>query len=257
MTDRAPSQQIADALRAEISAGRLSPGQRVPAVRDLAERYKVSRTTASRALMLLKGEGVIVTRHGSGSYVRESHPIRRLGPDRYARHRWQVTTVDTYAADMPSPDTEQRQGHQTQEVNLVPASDVVARVLDVPAGSDVYERARIVTRSGVPTHTMTSYYRPTDVAGTPIADPSPGIAGPRGGFAVFTDLGMEPHQITEELSARPPTSHEAEILEIGLAEPVVELHRTTRTKDGYVIEYAYGVHAASRFVWSYTFDIPD
>lgn len=256
MADRTPSQQIADALRAEISSGRLSPGQRVPAVRDLAERYEVTRSTASKAITLLKTEGLIVTRHGSGSYVRESHPVRRLGPDRYARHRWQVTTVDTYAAEQSPGGSEQRQGHQTQEVSLVPASEVVARNLDVPAGSDVYERARLVTRSGVPTHTMTSYYRPSDVEGTPLVDPSPGIAGPRGGLAVFSDLGMEPHQITEELSARPPTSDEAELLEIGLAEPVVELHRTTRTQDGYVIEYAYGVHAASRFVWSYTFEIP-
>jgi GntR family transcriptional regulator len=39
--------------------------------------------------------------------------------------------------------------------------------------------------------------------------------------------------------------------------PLLELRRTTRTADGRVVEYARGVHAASRFMWSYTFAIPD
>ncbi|WP_229699314.1 hypothetical protein [Nonomuraea glycinis] len=38
---------------------------------------------------------------------------------------------------------------------------------------------------------------------------------------------------------------------------MIELRRTTRTADGRVVEYARGVHAASRFMWSYTFVIPD
>jgi hypothetical protein len=33
---------------------------------------------------------------------------------------------------------------------------------------------------------------------------------------------------------------------------VVVLTRTTSTKDGRVVEYARGIHAASRFAWTYT-----
>ncbi len=35
------------------------------------------------------------------------------------------------------------------------------------------------------------------------------------------------------------------------------LHRLTRTKEGRVVEYAEGVHAVSRFAWTYSFDLPD
>jgi hypothetical protein len=35
------------------------------------------------------------------------------------------------------------------------------------------------------------------------------------------------------------------------------LHRRTMTSDGRVIEFARGVHAATRFAWSYTFTIPE
>jgi hypothetical protein len=37
----------------------------------------------------------------------------------------------------------------------------------------------------------------------------------------------------------------------------VELHRTTYTADGTVVEFAIGVHAATRFAWAYDFKVPD
>ncbi|MFD2490687.1 UTRA domain-containing protein [Amycolatopsis jiangsuensis] len=63
--------------------------------------------------------------------------------------------------------------------------------------------------------------------------------------------------MTETVSARMPTPEEAEELELPAGEPVMILHRTTRTADGQPVEFARGVHAASRFSWTYTFQIPD
>jgi len=37
----------------------------------------------------------------------------------------------------------------------------------------------------------------------------------------------------------------------------VVLKRETYTKNGEIVEFARGVHAASRFAWTYTFRIPD
>lgn len=252
-----PARQIAAALRADITEGRIPPGGRLPALRELMERYGVSRNTAAKAIDLLRNEGLVTTRYGSGAYVRETHPIRRLGPDRYARSRWQVTTVEAHCDPRPDSPAVQQQGGQTQEVNLVPADERTAAALGVTPGELVYERARVMTRDGQPTHTMTSYYRREDVEGTPIVDPRPGIAGRGGSFAVLTERGLPPDEITEDLFARMPTADEIALLGLPPGEPVVELHRVTRTAEGRVVEYARGVHAASRFVWSYTFKIPD
>ncbi|MER7370422.1 GntR family transcriptional regulator [Nonomuraea wenchangensis] len=257
MTDATPSRQIAESLRSEINSGQLPPGGRLPTVRDLAERFGVSRNTATKAIALLKTEGLITARTGSGAYVREPHPIRRLGPDRYARHRWQNTTVTAHADDRPSSEAIEQQGGQTQEVNLSEADQAVADALGIEVGAPVYERARVMTRDGIPTHTMTSYYRRDDVQDTPITDPRPGIAGQGGGFAVLASRGLDPHEITEDIAARMPTTEEALLLELPAGEPVVEVRRTTRTADGRPIEYARGIHAASRFVWSFTYPIPD
>lgn len=251
------SRRIADDLRSEIKSGQLPPGYKLPAVRVLAERYGVTQNPVLKALATLKAEGLIDAIHGSGVYVRQAHPVRRLGPDRYARHRWQETTVEAHVDDRSDSPVVLQRGGQTQDVALVEADERTATALGVATGDLVYERARVITRDESPTHTMTSYYRRADVEGTALTDPRPGIAGSAGGFQVLADRGLTPHEITEDLSARMPTADEALILELPAGEPVMELHRTTRTIDGRPIEYARGVHAASRFSWSYTFEIPD
>ena len=56
-------------LRAEILEGRLQPGARLPATRDLAIQYGVSRGTVVNAFEQLKAEGYLEGSVGSGTYV--------------------------------------------------------------------------------------------------------------------------------------------------------------------------------------------
>ncbi|MET7668998.1 winged helix-turn-helix domain-containing protein [Micromonospora luteifusca] len=64
------SQQIANKLRAAILTRRLAPGDKLPSQPDLAARYGVARETVKRALEALRSERLIVTRQGSGAFVR-------------------------------------------------------------------------------------------------------------------------------------------------------------------------------------------
>jgi DNA-binding transcriptional regulator YhcF (GntR family) len=64
------SQQIANKLRAAILTRRLEPGDKLPSQPDLATRYGVARETVKRALEILRTERLIVTRQGSGAFVR-------------------------------------------------------------------------------------------------------------------------------------------------------------------------------------------
>ena len=67
---RARYEQVAEKLRAAIVGGRLRPGARLPSERALAEEFGVSRATIVSAFHLLRGEGLIETRRGAGSWVR-------------------------------------------------------------------------------------------------------------------------------------------------------------------------------------------
>jgi GntR family transcriptional regulator/MocR family aminotransferase len=66
------------ALRADILAGRLPPGSRLPATRDLARQYGLSRGTVVSAFEELKSEGYLHGSTGSGTYVSSVLPEHLL-----------------------------------------------------------------------------------------------------------------------------------------------------------------------------------
>lgn len=63
--------QLADVLRKEINEGTRVPGQRIPTQEVLAAQYHVSRSTVIQAIDLLREEGLVRVRQGSGTFVRE------------------------------------------------------------------------------------------------------------------------------------------------------------------------------------------
>ena len=64
-------QAIASQLRADILAGRVAPGQRLPNEQALAERFGVNRHTLRQAVQALVREGHLNVRQGCGTFVRE------------------------------------------------------------------------------------------------------------------------------------------------------------------------------------------
>ena len=67
-----------DELRAAILGGRLRPGSRLPATRDLARAYHLSRATIVAAFEQLKSEGYVEGKVGSGTYVSQVLPEQLL-----------------------------------------------------------------------------------------------------------------------------------------------------------------------------------
>ena len=68
---RPPYQQVANALRAAILTRKFAPGDKLPSGPQLAETYGVARMTVQQAVRILRDEGLIVSRQGSGVFVRE------------------------------------------------------------------------------------------------------------------------------------------------------------------------------------------
>ena len=70
--------QIAEGLMAQIESGELSPGDQLPAERDLSHKLGVNRLTLRRALRVLESQGLIVRKHGIGTYIAEPKIERRM-----------------------------------------------------------------------------------------------------------------------------------------------------------------------------------
>lgn len=67
--DRPVYQQIMAAIRGAILTGELTPGSKVPSVRDLAAQAQVNPNTMQRALTELEREGLMVSGGTSGRTV--------------------------------------------------------------------------------------------------------------------------------------------------------------------------------------------
>ncbi len=67
-----------DELRSAILEGRIAPGARLPATRDLAREYKLSRATVVAAFEQLKSEGYVEGRVGAGTYISQVLPDHLL-----------------------------------------------------------------------------------------------------------------------------------------------------------------------------------
>lgn len=86
-------QRLAYGLRCAISSGLIADAAKLPPERDLARALAVSRSTVTTALDLLRDEGLIESRQGSGTVVRGPGQ-RAVGSARIAHHFGGTTGID-------------------------------------------------------------------------------------------------------------------------------------------------------------------
>lgn len=66
--------RVADAIEAQIRAGRLPAGARLPNERALAAEHGVAAMTARRAVRELRDRGLVTTLPNKGTYVTATPP---------------------------------------------------------------------------------------------------------------------------------------------------------------------------------------
>lgn len=64
--------QLDRAIRAGIATGALMPGMQLPTVRQLAVDLAVNANTVARVYVQLERDGILETRRGVGTFVREA-----------------------------------------------------------------------------------------------------------------------------------------------------------------------------------------
>ena len=70
--------QIANQVKHLVASERLVPGDEIPPIRVLAQQLLVNPNTVARAYLELERAGVVVKRHGSGTYISDAgSPLAR------------------------------------------------------------------------------------------------------------------------------------------------------------------------------------
>jgi DNA-binding transcriptional MocR family regulator len=72
--ERSLTQQIVSAIQGAIESGELSPGEKLPPTRDLAETADINHLTAVRAYRRLREMGLVSSQVGRGTFVRDTAP---------------------------------------------------------------------------------------------------------------------------------------------------------------------------------------
>lgn len=76
--------ELAARISEEITTGRLQPSTRLPTEQEMMADFGVSRTVVREAIAMLRAEGLVETRQGSGAFVAPDMSRRsfRIDPDR-------------------------------------------------------------------------------------------------------------------------------------------------------------------------------
>jgi DNA-binding transcriptional MocR family regulator len=130
--------QLVDQLAAEIRAGRLQPGTRLPTHRRLAESHGLALVTASRVYAELEAMGLVSGEVGRGTFVRETVRPRGLGIDQQAVAAGLVDLNFNYPS-LPGQ-AELLRGALRQ---LAAGGELEAMLRYAPHGGRMHERARV------------------------------------------------------------------------------------------------------------------
>lgn len=221
-------QVIANDLRQAIYQGQFPPQAQLPQQTELMERYAVSKETVTKAFRELAAEGLVEALHRRGWHVRQ-HPERLQITRERTVHRDEIGYFFDLAA----------QGWRAlaaPEIGRVPAPWDIARLLDVPVGSEVLIRARIMgdpeTREA---HQLAASFLPLDLVDElPVLEAAD--TGPGGIYDRLEDAGHGPLVWFERISARAATAREVELLRLPPGVPVQRILRTSTSPAGKVCE---------------------
>ena len=76
--------QLVSLIKNDIIKGALSPGEKLPSIRDLAITYKVNPNTVSKALSELENISLIYTERTNGKYVSSDISLINKYKEEYA-----------------------------------------------------------------------------------------------------------------------------------------------------------------------------
>lgn len=215
--------RIADALRQEIVDGELESGDRLPAERELVERFDVARMTVRHALGLLQAEGLIERRRGryGGTFVNSTPPVIEL------------SRIDGILPQL-------REKHQAIDSEVLvaepaTASPAVAEALAIEPGASVFNISRLRSIDGVPLLLENSYFPADELPDILEADLTQSM------YELLDQYGRRPVWKEEDVFPGRATTEEKEILGVPHNRPLLRIQRRARDTSGTVVEYSEDV----------------
>ncbi|MFB9994607.1 GntR family transcriptional regulator [Deinococcus oregonensis] len=245
--------QVAQGLEQGIGAGAISRGSALPAERELAHTLGVSRVTVRQALAVLAQRGLLVRRHGSGTFVSSAD---------------QPGLPDHTAQPEAAPqDTRPASGHlDSRPLGLLTGfSDDIrsrglipgARVLRFERGYPTPQEAMTLALS--PTEGVIRLRRLRTASGEPLAIEDSTLPAALAGdltldavtdaslYALLAARGLRPHRAIRHLRAVNAGAELAALLDIAPGAALIATERVSWTAEGRPIEHARAHYRGDRY----------
>ncbi|MBM7617706.1 GntR family transcriptional regulator [Weissella uvarum] len=220
--------KIHDEIREAIDAGRWKPGDKIPAERELAEQFDVSRMTLRQAVMLLVDEGVLDRRVGAGTFVAEP------------KVQEQLNGVSSFTDMMAA--SGKKATSKTVSYHVSSASTSEQKQLQLPPHTQVLRMERVRYGDDEPI----AY----EVASIP-ADLVEGLNREDLTNSLYKTLletrGVRVTHAKQIVTASNVTERVAELLQIKRNDPVLVLRQITVDQNNKPFEYVRTQYVGSRF----------
>jgi DNA-binding GntR family transcriptional regulator len=240
--------RIAGDLRTAILSGDLLPDAKLPSETKLMAQYGVSRTVVKWALSVLKGDGLVEGRRGSGTFVRSAPRIVRHSHGRSQRSAAGPTSPFARDADLAGqPAT---WDHRSARM---PADADVARRLNIKPGDPVMATRYVFVAGEQPIQLSHSWEPLAVTGGTPVEWPEEGAAV--GVVARMDAIGVRIDETVERITARPAIEVEARELQLPLRGQFVFVIERTYYAAGRPVETADITIPGDRYELVYRFPV--
>ncbi len=212
-----------------IGSGKLSPGQRAPSEREIAETLGISRMTARAAMSNLVADGYLYSVPGKGTFV--SNP----------KMRQELLELTSFTEDMRNRGL--KPGARLLEIGVTDrAPEKVYQRLELPREEDLIRIHRLRTADEEPMCLETSYLPKIYVPWLLEEDLESGSL-----YRALESHGIELVRAEEHLEATVVWETESELLTVPAGYPALLIERTTYTEGGRPIEYVKSLYRGDRY----------
>lgn len=221
--------QLIEVVKEKIQQKEWLPGTQIPGEQDLCEIYGISRTVVRQALRELELEGTIHRRKGKGTFVAKPKISEGL-----------VQKLTGFYQDMIERGLKPVTRVLKQEV--IPASEKVARLLELTPGGQVVHLHRLRSVNEEPIQLVTSYlpYQHCPLVAT--------VDFTSRSLYEFLEheYGFGLARARRYIEAVAANEVEARLLDIERGSPLLMLDSVSYTTDGLPIEYFHALHRGDR-----------
>ena len=220
--------QLEEHIKDLIEKGELLPGDALPAEREFAEKYQISRMTVRQAFTQLVNAGYLYRLQGKGTYV----------SDRKIEQPLQGLT--SFTEDMKARGLEA--GSQLINFQIIPATNQIANQLSIQEYGPVYEIKRIRLADKIPMAIETNYISANLIKGLTEQIVNRSLYN-----YIEGEQGFRIDHASQIIESSIANKFEAKYLNITLGSPVMLIQRNTYLQDGTPIEFVKSIYRADRY----------